>query len=57
MRYFAYVLVTVNAVMAGIFLLWAVSMEGPGLEVIVPVTIVVSVAAAWAVIREFSRPD
>ena len=56
MRYFAYVLVTVNAVMAGIFLLWAVSMEGPGLEVIVPVTIVVSVAAAWAVIREFSRP-
>jgi hypothetical protein len=56
LRYFLYVLVTVNAVMAAIFLGWSLVASGPGLLVILPAVIVVSTVSAWAVAREFSRP-
>ena len=55
-RYFVYVLGTVNAVMAAFYAAWALAIGGPGLEVIIPVTLIVSVTSAWSVFREFSRP-
>jgi len=55
-RYFVYVLGTVNAVMAAFYGAWALAIGGPGLQVIIPVTVVVSVVSAWSVVREFSRP-
>ena len=55
-RYFVYVLGTVGAVMAAIYGAWALAMDGPGLEVIIPVTTVVLIVSAWSVVREFSRP-
>ena len=55
-RYFVYVLGTVNAIMAAIYGAWALAMNGPGLEIIIPVTAVVSIVSAWTVVREFSRP-
>lgn len=54
LRYFLYVLVTVNAVMAGMFLGWSFAAHGPGLPVILPVALVVSVVSVWVVAREFS---
>ena len=55
-RYFLYVLGTVTAVMAAIYLVWALAIGGPGLEIIIPVMLVVSITSAWSVFREFSRP-
>lgn len=55
-RYFVYVLGTVNAVIAGLYVVWALAIGGPGLQVIVPVTLTVSAVSAWTVFREFSRP-
>jgi hypothetical protein len=55
-RYFLYVLGTVNAVMAAIYLVSALIIGGPGLEIIIPVMLVVSVVSAWSVFREFSGP-
>jgi hypothetical protein len=42
--------------MAAFYAAWALSLGGPGLEVIIPVTAVVSIVSAWSVVHEFSRP-
>jgi hypothetical protein len=56
LRYFVYVLGTVNAVMAVLFVAWALAAGDPGPEVIIPVILVVSIVSASVVVREFSRP-
>ncbi len=48
-RYYAYVLLTVWAVMAIMFSLWALVADGPGLLVIVPVFTAVTIAGVVAV--------
>lgn len=55
-RYFLYVLATVDATIVGIFMAWSLVAATPGVEVIAPVLVVSSVVGIVVVVKEFSRP-